>query len=121
MIVKVIKDAEGNQCLEFTDEQLKELGIDQESVLQWSVEGGNVMMRTMSPQEISDHKRKWMMASYFESRVHIDLRSTYTEWLKENCFKHQYDLKHFTDVYSDTVRFEHEEDFNEFNDWYNQL
>ena len=28
----------------------------------------------MTPQEISDHKRKWIMASYYESHVHSDYR-----------------------------------------------
>lgn len=72
----------------------------------------------MTPQEIVDYKRRWIMASYFESHVHSDNRSAVTEWLKNNCFKHRYDLKTFTDIYGDTARFELEEDFNAFNEWY---
>lgn len=72
----------------------------------------------MTPQEITDHKRKWMMASYYESTVHTDLRSQVREWCKDHCFQWRYDIKHFTDVYFDTVRFELEEDFYAFNLWY---
>jgi len=74
----------------------------------------------MTPQEISDHKNKWRMASYFVSHTHTDLRSEATQWCKDHCFKWRYDIKHFTDIYGDTVRFELEEDFNAFNEWYQE-
>jgi len=74
----------------------------------------------MTPQEIYDHKRKWLMASYFKSHTHSDIRSDVKDWLKSNCFKHRYDLKTFTDIYGDTVRFELEEDFTAFNEWYKE-
>ena len=72
----------------------------------------------MNPQEVSDHKRKWMMASYFESHTHTDNRSLVIEWCKDHCFQWRYDVKRFTDIYGDTVRFELEEDFTAFNEWY---
>jgi len=75
----------------------------------------------MLPQEISDHKRKWMMASYYEVHTHTDLRSSVMEWCKTCCFQWRWDLKKFTDVYGDTVRFELEEDFIAFNEWYTSL
>lgn len=74
----------------------------------------------MSPQEISDYKRKWMMASYYESHTHTDLRSAVTEICKDQCFQWRYDIKRFTGVYQDTVRFELEEDFISFNKWYKE-
>ena len=72
----------------------------------------------MLPQEISDHKRKWMMASYYEAHTHTDLRSPIKYWCKIHCFKWRWDLKTFTEIYGDTVRFELEEDFTAFNEWY---
>lgn len=72
----------------------------------------------MNPQEVSDHKRKWIMASYFESHTHTDNRSLVIEWCKDHCFQWRYDIKRFTDVYGDTVRFELKEDFIAFNEWY---
>ena len=74
-----------------------------------------------SPQAVSDHKRKWLMASYFASHVHSDYRSRVKDWCKANCFKWRYDIKTFTNVYEDTVRFELEEDFTGFNEWYKEL
>jgi len=72
----------------------------------------------MTPQEITDHKRTWMMANYFESCIHSDYRDQATTWCKEHCFKWRYDIKRFTDVYEDSVRFELKEDYDAFNEWY---
>ena len=72
----------------------------------------------MTPQEISDHKRRWLMASYFLSHTHSDVRGECRDWCKANIAQHQWDLKEFTDVYGDTVRFENLIAFNDFNDWY---
>jgi len=74
----------------------------------------------MTPQEIVAHKNKWRMASYFVSHTHSDLRSEATQWCKDHCFQWRYDIKHFTDIYGDTVRFELEEDFTAFNEWYQE-
>ena len=74
----------------------------------------------MTPQEISDHKRKWIMASYYESHVHSDYRSAVVDWCKDNCFQWRFDIKRFTESYGDTVRFELEEDFQAFNEWYRE-
>ena len=75
----------------------------------------------MTPQEIDDHKRRWRMGSYFQYNTHSDLRNDCIEWCKENCETHQWDMKIFTDIYGDTVRFELEGHFVEFNKWYKHL
>ncbi len=72
----------------------------------------------MTPQEIVSHKARWMMANYYESHTHTDLRRDVLEWCKAHCFQWRFDFKRFTDVYADTVRFELEEDFTAFNEWY---
>jgi len=74
--------------------------------------------RPMTPQEIVDHKRKWIPFSDYDTDAHTDLRRAVREWCKDHCFQWRYDIKEFTDVYFDTVRFELEEDFTAFNEWY---
>ena len=75
----------------------------------------------MTPQEIDDYKRVWRMGSYFERHTHSDLRNDCKEWCKENCETHQWDMKIFTDIYGDTVRFELESHLVEFDKWYKHL
>ena len=72
----------------------------------------------MTPQEIDDHKRKWRKASYFQQHTHTDLRNDCVEWCKENCEKQEWDIKYYTDIYGDTIRFEFESHWNEFGEWY---
>jgi hypothetical protein len=60
------------------------------------------------------------MASYFQSHTHTDVRTDVVQWCKEHCFQWRYDIKRFTDVYGDTIRFELEEDFTAFNEWYKE-
>jgi len=60
------------------------------------------------------------MANYFESHTHTDLRSEVYSWCKEHCFQWRFDIKNFTDIYGDTVRFELKEDFDGFNEWYEE-
>ena len=74
----------------------------------------------MTPQERMSHKRRWRMASHFVYHTHTDLRSESKEWCKRNCEQHEWDIKQFTDIYGDTIRFEFEEHFNEFSNWYNE-
>jgi len=40
----------------------------------------------MNPQEIVLHKAQWMMANYYESHTHTDLRKDALEWCKAHCF-----------------------------------
>jgi len=72
----------------------------------------------MTPQEIADHKRSWMMTNHYESHIHSDRRSQTLTWLKENLAQETYDLKKYTDVYQDSVRFETCAAFLRFNEWY---
>ena len=74
--------------------------------------------KRMTPLEIFDHKRKWMMKSHYEHETHTDLRSEGLDWCKKNCEKHQWSMKSFTDIYGDTFNFEREEDYNNFMEWY---
>lgn len=74
--------------------------------------------KRMTPLEIFDHKRKWMMKSHYEYETHTDLRSEGLDWCKKNCEKHQWSMKSFTDIYGDTFNFEREEDYNNFMEWY---
>ena len=75
----------------------------------------------MTPQEIDDYKRVWRMGSYFQHHTHSDLRYECIEWCKENCETHQWDMKIFTDIYGDTIRFELESHFVGFGEWYKHL
>jgi hypothetical protein len=77
--------------------------------------------KRMTPQEIDEHKRVWRMGTPFVSSTHSDLRNDCIEWCKENCEQQQWDMKTFTDIYGDTVRFELENHFVEFNKWYKHL
>lgn len=68
----------------------------------------------MLPTDISDYKRGWMMANYFKVTVHSDFRRESIEWCKGNLPQHVWDIKRFTDVYQDTIRFELEKDLLAF-------
>ena len=59
----------------------------------------------MTPQEIVDYKNKWKMAAYFVVSVHTD-------------FQWRYDIKKFTENYTDSVSFELQEDYEAFKSWY---
>ena len=72
----------------------------------------------MTPLEISDYKRSWLMAAHYEGYIHTDRRRETIDWLKANMCPGTYDLKQFTDVYQDTVRFETCAAFLRFNEWY---
>lgn len=74
----------------------------------------------MIPQAIVDYKNRWKMAAYFIVHVHTDLRSEVKEWCKEHCFQWRYDIKRYTDNYTDTVSFELSEDCDAFQEWYQE-
>ena len=76
--------------------------------------------KRMTPLQIFDHKRKWMMGKHFEYETHTDLRSESFDWCKENCEKHQWSIKTFTDIYGDTFHFELEKDLSSFMAWYKE-
>ena len=74
----------------------------------------------MTPQEISDYKRMWLMASYHPYKTHTDLRTECIDWCKANCQQQQWDIKRFTDIYGDTIRFELQMHYKAFDAWYKE-
>jgi len=73
----------------------------------------------MTPQEISDYKRKWLMDSfYFEVKTHTDVRRECKGWCKLNCFKQEWGIENYTGVYQDTFVFHYGEDHTDFKGWY---
>jgi hypothetical protein len=66
----------------------------------------------MTPIEIFEYKRNW--APGYEVRLHSDLRMKATDYCKVQMMKHQWDVKHYTNVYEDTWRFEHRLDAQSF-------
>jgi len=76
----------------------------------------------MTPQEIWDHKRKWMPG--YEVVVHSDLRDRAEGWCKRNLDKQEYHIVPYTHVYAYTYRFENKntgQQFEEeFIDWVNK-
>jgi len=73
----------------------------------------------MTPQEISDYKRKWLLGGfYFSVETHTDVREECRDWCKLNCFKWQYDVQRYTEVYQDTFVFHYGDDYTEFKGWY---
>lgn len=97
------------------------LAIDDDTCFSFEATEEGVIMKIMTPQEICDHKFKWLNQPHFEAHVHTDLRYAYTDWLKFWCSKHMYDIQYFSDVYFDTIHFEDEQDFLAFNKAYSEL
>ena len=65
----------------------------------------------MTPQEITDYKRKWMPGIMVA--VHSDLRTSAKDWMKKYA-KQRYHFKEFTAPYEDTWCFESEKMVTEF-------
>ena len=73
----------------------------------------------MTPQEISDYKRNWLLEGiYSTADTHTDVRNQCKEWCKLNCFKQEWQLKFYTEVYQDTFAFHCCGDYIEFKEWY---
>ena len=49
-----------------------------------------------------------------------DMRSRTKDWLKLNVPKHLHDVKTFTDVDEDCIRFENGKHFDQFATWYKE-
>ena len=64
--------------------------------------------------------KKWIIASYFAHDTHRDLRIDCKKWCEKNCKPSSWDMKVFEDGHGDIVRFEHEIDFYQFSEWYNE-
>jgi len=72
----------------------------------------------MTPQEIADYKRRWVVGSKYSLRIHSDRRREALDWCKINLSKQQWQHSKFTDVYEDTVSFESRVHYLYFLEWY---
>ena len=61
----------------------------------------------MTPQEITDYKRKWKMDKPFVVKVHGDLYIAHKDWCRRNADRHQWSMDTFTAPYENTFFFEH--------------
>ena len=65
----------------------------------------------MTPQEIADHKQRWMSSgNFYVVAIHSDNRWEATQWCKVQLHKQQWVHRKFTDVYEDTFFFEYKQD-----------
>lgn len=65
----------------------------------------------MTPQEIADHKQRWMSSGkFYVVAIHSDNRWAATQWCKVQLHKQQWVHRKFTDVYEDTFFFEYKQD-----------
>jgi hypothetical protein len=60
----------------------------------------------MTPQEISDYKRKWKMSGPYVVKVHSDLYIAHKDWCRRNADRHQWSMDTFTASYENTFFFE---------------
>ena len=65
----------------------------------------------MTPQEIADHKQRWMSSGkFYVVAIHSDNRWAAAQWCKVQLHKQQWVHRKFTDVYEDTFFFEYKQD-----------
>lgn len=75
----------------------------------------------MSPQQIFDYKRKWLMSQNNHiAFIHIDVSDKCIEWCKENLNKESWDFKKWLEVYHHAILFEKETDLANFQDSHTQ-
>tara|TARA_B110000977_G_C11070843_1_gene489478 strand:- start:179 stop:424 length:246 start_codon:yes stop_codon:yes gene_type:complete len=74
----------------------------------------------MTPNDVCDFKRKWMMGSYYQVITCSDRRRLVKDWLKDNIPQHLHDIKTYTGSYEDCIRFENSKDFDKFSSWYKE-
>jgi hypothetical protein len=60
----------------------------------------------MTPQEITDHKRKWKIDNPHVVKVHSDLCIAHKDWCRRNADRHQWSMDSFTAPYENTFFFE---------------
>jgi hypothetical protein len=76
----------------------------------------------MTPQEISDHKLKWMPGH--SVRLHSDLDVAGKDWCRKNLERHEWSFKAWTAIYEHTFYFENiiaAQNFAmEFSNWVNK-
>ena len=68
----------------------------------------------MTPQEISDYKRKWLSEGGYQVRLHSDLTDKVKTWCRRNVQRQDWSMQTYTDVYEHTFVFHHEPDALEF-------
>lgn len=76
----------------------------------------------MTPQEIADHKLKWMPGH--SVRLHSDLDVAGKDWCRKNLERHEWSFKTWTAIYEHTFYFENvlaAQNFAmEFSNWVNK-
>ena len=72
----------------------------------------------MTPQEIADHKRRWMGSAKCRSDIHSDYTRASRSWLKDHVPKHQYHVLEHTDVYQTSIVFENNNHQQSYLVWY---
>jgi hypothetical protein len=60
----------------------------------------------MTPQEITDYKRKWKETTPYVVKVHGDLYIAHKDWCRRNADRHQWSMDTFTAPYENTFFFE---------------
>jgi hypothetical protein len=60
----------------------------------------------MTPQEITDYKRKWKQIGAYTVKVHSDLHIEHKNWCRRNASRHQWSMDMFTAPYENTFYFE---------------
>jgi hypothetical protein len=72
-------------------------------------------MRMMTPQEIADYKRKWMMTGDNNPvRLHSDLDWRGKDWCRKHLERQSWSMTTWTDVYEHTFFFETEDMSQQF-------
>lgn len=73
----------------------------------------------MTPQEVSDYKRRWLTSKLkYTYYIHSDRRNESIQWCKDKLQKCQWHHMKFTDVYEDSLSFESRVHYLYFVEWY---
>lgn len=75
----------------------------------------------MSPQQIFDYKRKWLISeNIYMVVVHVDVADRCTDWCKENLDKTNWHFKKWFEPYHHMIMFETETHLANFQDDHTQ-
>ena len=69
----------------------------------------------MTPQQAFDHKQKWRPTAKTVD-VHSDLHVACKDWCRRNIQRWEWSMDTYTDVYSHTFYFEHQEHAEQFSE-----
>lgn len=76
----------------------------------------------MTPIDIFEYKQRWMRTgNNHPVPYHSDWRRYAVEWCTTQLFKQQWLQKTFTDVYEDTMFFEHHQDAKNFSNYMKKI